>query len=502
MNKKSNYSFLYRLTSLLLAVTLIFFFALPSSQSVNAAENLPGQEENEIIPGQDDPDQEEGNTGENSDDVTLDQEAPEAGSQEINAGGSDNQLINDETVVTDDQAADDTDSADDVKDITNETEGTDNGDYSGSQEDEVVTPAPQEPDVKNNMIPKSSGSSLKAKAGGIVNGSCNVSLTGNGSSISIVGTIAPAYTKSPYYYSFGKVFADDADHELYDFKKATSVNRTIPLSICETGYHTIFIQVYSNNTIIDLLYKTYVSYNDISSRPTYRGAFEVYTNSFTYYPYNMAFANRDGKLYMEYRAAGSKTWKRTGYMQANLIQLAIQQAYKISGLRANTNYAIRIRYGTYVTYDRVKVTDNLYVGDDKAYFFGGPVLNCGVIKTGKAKAPKIKSIKVKAVKVKRHKIPHYGYYTGVYLYTEKFYTCKIKITVKLKKKPGTKGIYVNGYYLKGNKKKYTKTFTPYPNYFTKRPPKGLKKYTVTVRSYQNRSYGGYSPAKSRRVKIK
>ena len=84
-------------------------------------------------------------------------------------------------------------------------------------------------------------------------------------------------------------------------------------------------------------------------------------------------AHQQGKLYMEYKKAGSKTWKRTGYMTANAIKLYTSQNYTISGLKPNTKYNIRIRYGDYVTYD------TRFYGDGKSYFFGGPVLKCGTI---------------------------------------------------------------------------------------------------------------------------
>ena len=335
------------------------------------------------------------------------------------------------------------------------------------------------------------------KNSGITSGACAVSMTGTGTGITISGSIASQYTKSPYNYIFGKLFMDGV--EIKDFTYQTTISRqTVVMSGFSTGYHTTFLQVYNKETgdLVDLLYKTYIPYNAIVEQPSYSGRFDVYSNYCYFYPYNIALQNQAGKLYLEYTADNGKNWKRYGYMQANAIKLYTEQAYTIQGLKPNTVYKTRIRYGEYATYG----TDIL--GDGKSYFFGGPVLSTGSFKTGKATAPKIKSVQVKAVKIKYHKVRHYGRYTGVYLYTEKFYTCKFKVTVRLKKKPGAKGIWVNGKFLKGNKKVYKTTFTPYPNYFTKRPPKGLKKYQLSICSYQNKSYGGYSPLKTKKVKIK
>ena len=90
----------------------------------------------------------------------------------------------------------------------------------------------------------------------------------------------------------------------------------------------------------------------------------------------------------------------------------------------------------------------------------------------------------------------------------RYYTCNLKVTVKLKKKPGTKGLWItlhDGFgqtkWVKGNKKTYTATFKPYPNYFAKKP-KGHYKYKVTVQSGQSKSWGGYSPAWSKNKKLK
>ena len=349
---------------------------------------------------------------------------------------------------------------------------------------------------------KSSPSFETKNLGGIKNTeiekeACSIKMIGTGNALSIEASIAPQYTQNPYYYVFGKLFVDG--EEVKDFTYQTSIpKQTISLSQFSTGYHTAFLQVYNQNTrqLVDLIYESYIPYNGIKDRPGYRGKFDVYHNYFTFFPYNMAMQNQAGNLYLEYSSNGGKTWNRYGYMKANAIKLYIDQSYKIGGLKPNTVYKTRLRYGIYATYPK-----ELY-GDGKSHFFGGPVLASKTIKTGKAKSPQIKSVKVKAVKVKYHKVKHYGKYTHAYLYTEKFYTCKFKVTVKLKKKPGAKGIWINGHFVKGNKKTYTTTFTPYPNYFSKKPPKRLKKYKLGIASYQDKAYGGYSPLKVKKVKIK
>lgn len=229
----------------------------------------------------------------------------------------------------------------------------------------------------------------------------------------------------------------------------------------------------------------------ITDRPTYAGVFEVYSTYLIYAPYNIGWSNRAYDLYMEYSADGGKTWARTGYMRANWIQLATDQRYQINGLLPNHYYVTRIRYGEW----------------DGNQLILGPAVGTGTYKTGPAKAPAVKSITCKAVKVKRHKVRHpagYYWYGSVLVYqkawTEKYYTYKVKVTVKLKKKPGTAGLWINGKFCKGNKKKYTATFTPQINYSAKKP-KG-RKWGVVIASYQNKSYGGYSPLIQKKKKLK
>lgn len=392
-------------------------------------------------------------------------------------------------------------------------------DITASEEIAETSSEVEEDDISESTAAPDMGVLQKKGASSSVPaGAYTVTISGTGNALTIEGNIPSTYTKQPYYYVFGALFIDGV--QVKDFTGQTSITKqTVSLSGFGTGYHTAFLQLYNKNTgaLQRLIFKEKIPYNAITDKPTYKGSFEVYSKYLNYYPYTITYANAAGLLYMEYSSNGGKSWQRSGYMKRNDIELGLSQGFKISGLKANKKYKTRIRYGSYVTYKKITPSDfglsladfqkyfnttRSYLGDGSTYFFGGPVFYTGTYKTGKAKKPVVKSVTVKAVKKKYHKVKHYGPYTGVYLYTEKFWTCKIKVTVKLKKKPGTKGIWVNGKFLKGNKKKYTTTFSPYPNYFTKRPPKGMKKYTVSIRSYQAKSYGGYSPIYKKKKKIR
>jgi len=322
--------------------------------------------------------------------------------------------------------------------------------------------------------------------GAVGSGYYNINITQSGSLVTVTGTInAP--------YSFYGLFVDTT---LVSPVTGGSVNQTVNMDKFPTGYHTVCLGIIQNGVeqIMDVVGRKFMVSNILVERPSYNGRFEVYSNYFVYYPYNMALENQEGKLYIEYSANGGKTWETFGYMQANMIKLYIEQAWKIVGLRPKTKYLTRIRYGVSVTYSEASF------GDGNSYIFYGPALNTTTIRTGAAKGPAIRSVTAKAVNVKYHQIRHYGRYTGVYLYTERFYTCRIKVTVKLKRKPGTNGLFINGAWLRGNKKTYSKVFSPYPNYYVKHP-RGHYRYSVSIRSGQSGVWGGYSPTRAKNPKL-
>ena len=347
----------------------------------------------------------------------------------------------------------------------------------------------------NKVIPETDGTDVMIDAKSVYTGKVDakyytINLIRTGDTIKLSGTIAQPY-------SFGVVMVDDANHIVGQGsgKYQRTLNATIDMNKYDVGYHTIVVQLWKTSNLgnssaqAEDLWYAEKQVTNLKATPNYNGVFDVYSTYFTYNPFDFGKNMGGYYLYMDYSADGGKTWKTSGYMKVNSIQLYRQQSYKISGLKPNTVYKTRIYYGKNTT----------YALDGKTYFIKGPVLNTTTIKTGAAAKPAIKSIKVKAKSVKKHKIKHYGYYTGVYLYTEKFYTYKVKVTVKLKKKPGTAGIWINGKYVKGNKKKYTVTL-PGSAYSVKKP-KG-KKYGLVIASYQNPGYGGYSPLYTTKKKIK
>lgn len=334
----------------------------------------------------------------------------------------------------------------------------------------------------------------------------DVTIKQSGSNI-IVRTPNSMVSSDDYGYAL-RIDREDLNQNVYD-----TINITLDLKSLDTGYHTadVVVKKYNSKTSKWNYYATartlrYISINNITARPNYGGyRIQAYSTYLNYQPFFNTTDNRAGKLYMELSPNGGKSWPvRSGYMQQNGWTTPISYNYRIGGLSQNTTYVTRIRYGEVVTYSTSKG------GDGKSYFFGGPVRATATVKTGMASKPKIKKVTAKAVNVKRHKTvrPGYYYWTGYhYIWMRpvkmKYYTYNVKVTVKLKKKPGTAGIWVNGRWLPGNKKKYTTKFKlAYPWNMSAKNPRRRVKYTVTVQSGQSPSYGGYSPAYSKRKKLK
>lgn len=187
--------------------------------------------------------------------------------------------------------------------------------------------------------------------------------------------------------------------------------------------------------------------------------YEVYP---TYFFFNAGLNSQAFcDLYMDYRIKGG-AWKTSGSMYA-------VNDYTFKGLKPKKTYQARLYY------------KNIYTGEIGRY---SPIVT---FKTAPNKKPAVKSVKVKAIKVKKHWQRVYGYV--IYLGKRAYYTYKIRTTVTLKKKPKAKYIAINGKVFKANKKKYTVTTKKLVKYYS--PPRG-DKYKVSIYTYQNKVWKGYS----------
>ena len=178
---------------------------------------------------------------------------------------------------------------------------------------------------------------------------------------------------------------------------------------------------------------------------------------------------------------------KDSYLVAHVLKIKGNSKSGGTKLAANRQYKIRVFYAK----------DAYYAG--KNYPLIGPYSNIVTLKTGKSTKPSIKSVTVKATKVKKVKLIQHAHWdiSGKWIpYKESYtYTTTYKVTVKLKKKPGTAGICIGTKKCKGNKTKYTATFTDTGKL------KG-KKVKVQICTYNDASTGAYGPAVSKKVKMK
>ena len=189
--------------------------------------------------------------------------------------------------------------------------------------------------------------------------------------------------------------------------------------------------------------------------------YEVYP---TYFFFNAGLNSQAYcDLYMDYRIKGG-AWKTSGYMYA-------VNNYTFTGLKPKKTYQARLYY------------KNIYTGEIGRY---SPIVT---FKTAPNKKPPVKSVKTRIVKLKKHRGTVYGYYTGLPLGKYTYYTYRIKTTVKLKKRPKAKYIAINGKVFKAKKKKYTVTTKKLVKNYSS--PRG-DKYKVSVYTYQNKVWKGYS----------
>ena len=334
------------------------------------------------------------------------------------------------------------------------------------QKKEVIkTNQEEQPDFKVTDLEEAGETS-------IVPGECLKSFTVKMKNPKKIMHIEAAFTQTMFRTG---VFIDGSDDpvRIYDNKSAISDD------ISMSNYSTCAVHKITLLYIFDSKAQKY-SYADrnikmsMYAKPSSKGQLAVYHNRIEYQaPVDPNLINY--KLYMDYSTNG-KTWKTYGPM-------TYVQNYTIKkGIKPNKKYKLRIYY----VYNGYKGTDT------------GNYKYIGTYRTGVKTKVAVKSIKVKAYKVKKKKQKVYGAYTGLYLGKRTYYQYKMKIVVKLKKKPGTAGIWINGKRFKGNKKKYTiylGTFTSYSK------PKG-KKYKVAMYKYHNKKYGGYSPMYIKSCKIK
>ena len=339
--------------------------------------------------------------------------------------------------------------------------------------------------AKNSKLGASSDPSLLTVSSPDANGIVRVQ--GNINSSNIPEEYKP-------YVVYDKVYVDD----LYTVERnigSNIMNITIDMKNYSVGYHTIAVTYIINGkdrdpngkligTTFDYV-PTYI-YNSPSNAP---GLYDVYNKKFYYNNVNGRYAyDSSCSVQMQHRIKGKKKygkWIGDGYM-TNTIN------YVFPGLKPARKFQTRLYYCKKFTYK----------GQEYTFTSGRSAVR--TMKAG-TKKMKVKSITVKAYNVKRH--PRkliYRHWTSYWTYVWRvrtigyYYTYNLRATVRLKKKPGAKGIMINAYRLKGNKKVYTKKLGKRATY-TK---PGKNKYIIYVTSYQNKKYGGWSPQIKKKCRIR
>lgn len=160
----------------------------------------------------------------------------------------------------------------------------------------------------------------------------------------------------------------------------------------------------------------------------------------------------------------------------------------VSGLKSNTTYKFRL-----VGY--------VPASDGNPALTGTPTKSL-TFKTGYNVKPQIKSIKISGAKYKYVKKKwHSGYWSpsGKYYsgyYTGGYYTTTYKVKVTLKKKlPAQAGLIIDGKKVSGKGKTFTRTITE------RGKLKGKKTY-IDIKGYRSKTYLGYTPTVTKKVKIK
>ena len=304
-------------------------------------------------------------------------------------------------------------------------------------------------------------------------------------------------------YSFDSIYVDDKEvissgDSVYG---KTGFSATINMKNYDVGYHMIVAYLNYNGS-----YSGYYLYQDyvptyIYGKPSNKlSTYYTYINKFTTW-YNGSSYSYDPScdVYLMYKN-GKKSWTKKNYGPVSTSSYTVS---KCSGFKPNSTIKVRYLYAKRFEYNGVQ------------YAFTGRTTKkyskTVTIKTA-YKKPKVKSIKISKVKVKVHKWKvHYANriryvkstgriisVTPLY-HTYRSYQTRFKVTARFKKKQGVAGVCIRTKNLyawkKGNKKKYSVTFT------LSGKKKG-KKTTVSVESYRSKTYGGYSKKYKKKLKIR
>ena len=196
----------------------------------------------------------------------------------------------------------------------------------------------------------------------------SMDVTRSGATVNIKASIKSPYRSDLYFIG---LVVDGATVQSLNF--LSDVNISVNMNNYAVGYHDIQLVTYSYSLGGTYYSAKSVQLTSISEAPNYNGVFEFYSTYLLYNPYDFGRNLGAYHLYMDYSSDGGKTWKTSGAMRSNSVQLYSSQQYRINGLKPNKKYRTRIYYGERVTYN------------GKSYFIKGPARSTGTYKTGQEK---------------------------------------------------------------------------------------------------------------------
>ncbi len=313
---------------------------------------------------------------------------------------------------------------------------------------------------------------------------------------------------------FTDLYVDD--RYVTNVYRQTEVKEKFDMKEFLVGYHTVRLELGSDvkemeEVVRDLyLFKSFVPtyiYKKPSLKLTdfYTGcSYFTYSDNYnSYYAPSTRVEDPNCHVYFDYKRSGKKWSKGWGPVKSG-------KSVKRAKLKAASKYWVHTYFAKKTKYTPPTPLNAETKPKTVTKVFKGPVTKNVGFKTAYKKTP-VKSIKAKKIKqwCKKYKVRRlsskiywingyagWGWYRKILgTKTYKYWYTKVKITVKMKKKPGVAGILIGEKKVKGNKKTYSANFT------LAGKKKG-KKIKVSVYSYMSTKYGGWSGKTLRKVKVR
>ena len=277
----------------------------------------------------------------------------------------------------------------------------------------------------------------------------------------------------------GTFYALYVDNELVEYIEGET-EFVIPVSMKDfaVGYHEIYATLqdeegYEDENNIIAYEKAVPTY--IYSKPSNKLSYVYAEDKFIKYS-APSFSSKFDYIFVQLKKKGNKKWKTYSAWSSG-------ETGKVSKMTPDKWYYCRTIYAVYDSnYNKVITGCTTGKYSKKTKF-----------RMGKKQKPPVRSVKIK--KNGKYYYRQIILYIGGTPYLYRYWYTPVKITVKMKKKPGTRGLFVAGVRKTGNKKLYVVKGS-YSGQV-----KGQKK-EVGIYSWQDKKYGGFSPTLVRTAKVR